>query len=99
MTFSFYPCVSFLWGSYDIFFGTMRLVPVPLPLNFVRRLFGNLHVRYYTRACACPLYVPSYTYISLTALLLHSDLERDLDSVTKIMPSLHLSRISEQKTF
>lgn len=33
-------------------------------------------------ALARPLYVPSYTYISLTALSpLHSDLERDLDSV------------------
>jgi len=70
MTLSFCPCVSF-FGEAMTFFVTVRLVPVPLPLNFDRRLFGNLHVRYYTRACACPLYVPSHTYISLTALLLH----------------------------
>lgn len=30
------------------------------PLNLVCRAFGSLHVRYYTRACACPFYVSSY---------------------------------------
>ena len=66
MTLSFCPCISFLWGSYDILrYGETRSSSPPLPLNFVRQLFGNLHVRYYTRACACPLYVPSYLHLHL----------------------------------
>ncbi len=43
--------------------------PIPIPLHLVYRSFGNLHVRYYTRACACPLYVPSYIFFAV--LLLH----------------------------
>jgi len=42
---------------------------IPFSLHLEYRYFGNLHVRNYTRACACPLYVPSY--VSLAALLLH----------------------------
>jgi hypothetical protein len=70
MTLFFYPLYLFFREAMT-FFGMVRLVPVPLLLNFDRQLFGNLHVKYYTRACACPPYVPSYTYISLTTLLLH----------------------------